>query len=160
MLGRVSARFKESRAFKAIDFIFTFVIYYILALGAHEMFHAQLARMLGYEAITKFPSLTSGYVLISPFPTNMIHILLIGLAGGGLVALFYVILSFVTDDWETDMVMWFYVPFQGIYAVLEVLYLLRHLNIVFLGLVPPAIALVPFMWKITERRKENTHNAL
>jgi len=153
LLDRFFPNYKDSATFKMIDFIFTFLIYFFMALGAHEMFHAQLGRMLGYQAIVHFPSWTSGFVTFTPLPVDLLHIFLIGIAGGGLVALFFFGISFVTDDWETDMVMWFFVPFQGIYAILEVLYMMHLVGIVFLGLVPPAIAVVPFIWKITERRK-------
>ena len=46
----------KERIKTAVDFVITFLVYLLLSLGAHEMFHAEIARMLGYNATVSFPS--------------------------------------------------------------------------------------------------------
>ena len=143
----------QSRLFKGADLLVTFAIYFLLSLAAHEMFHAQLARELGYGAVVKFPSWASGYVLINPFPINVLHIAIIGLVGGGLVALFYLLISIFTSDWETNLIMFYFVPWQALYAVMEVLYLLRYVPISILGTVPALVAVIPLTYKVWKDSK-------
>ena len=136
------------------DFIITFVVYLLLSLGAHEMFHAEIARMLGYNASASFPSWNSGYTVISPLPSSLLHKFLISVAGGGLVALFYFLIGLFTRDWETGMIMKFFVPWQAVYALFEFGYMLGYIPLKFLGIVPFVLgAIIGFYFLFRSKRK-------
>jgi hypothetical protein len=138
----------------AADFVITFVLYLLLSLGAHEMFHAEIARMLGYNATVSFPSWSSGYTVISPLPSSLLHKFLISVAGGGLVALFYFLIGLFTRDWETSLIMKFFVPWQGIYALFEFGYMLGYVPINLLGTVPFVLgAIIGFYFLGRSKRK-------
>ena len=110
------------------------------------MFHAEIARILGYNATVSFPSWSSGYTVISPLPSSIFHKFLIGIAGGGLVALFYFLIALFTKDWETSLIMKFFVPWQVIYAIFEFGYLLGYIPIKLLGTVPFLLGAIIFSY--------------
>ena len=138
----------------AADFVVTFLVYLLLSLGAHEMFHAEIARMLGYNATVSFPSWSSGYTVISPLPSSVLHKFLISIAGGGLVALFYFLVGLFTRDWETGLIMKFFVPWQGIYAIFEFGFMLGFIPIKLLGTVPFVLgAIIGFYFLMRSKRE-------
>ena len=144
----------KERIKTAVDFVITFLVYLLLSFGAHEMFHAEIARMLGYNATVSFPSWSSGYTFISPLPSSILHKFLISIAGGGLVALFYFLIGLFTRDWETGLIMKFFVPWQGIYAIFEFGYMLGYVPIKFLGTVPCVLgAIIGFYFLMRSKRK-------
>lgn len=112
------------------------------------MWHCRIAEALGYQAKAWFPNWISGFTLIEPFPTSAIHLALIGIAGGGGVALFYVLISHFTNDWETDLVLWFYAPLHGFYAIFEMAYMLRFVPLWALSTLPIIPAFVVLLWKL------------
>ncbi len=132
------------------DVLVTLVIYYLVGVAAHEFWHCRIAEALGYGARACFPSWISGFVVVEPFPTDPLHIALIGVAGGGGVALLYALISHFTADWETDLVLWFFAPLHGFYAVCEVFYVLRLLPLWALGALPVPPALVVLLWKLRQ----------
>ena len=159
-MSRLS-RFKKSRYFVLLDFIITLAVYYLLIPGVHEAFHCNIARLLGYKAYAHFPTFISGYVTIVPYPTNTLHIILIGVAGGGFVALFYALVSLFTSDWETDLVMRLFIPHSALYAILEPVYLLGYISLTLAGILPCIFSVTLFvMLMIKEGHKNKLYRAL
>lgn len=131
-----------------LDFVLTFAFYWIFSVGAHELFHTQVAHSLGYQSYAYYPNLFSGYATIEPFPTSGVDIFLISIAGGGLVALFFFIISYFTDDWETKTVLWFFFPLHGSYCIMEALYMFKLISISVLATAPTIIALIVVVIKL------------
>jgi len=124
--------------------------------GIHEAFHCNIARMLGYEATAHFPTFFSGYVLLTPYPTNILDIFLIGIAGGGMVALFYALIALFTNDWETDLIMRLFVPLSASYALLEPIYLLGIISLTILSTLPSLIAISIFGMLMLREGSDNS----
>ena len=136
---------KNNRIWKASDMLITLVLYYMMGVALHEYWHANVARILGYSASAHFHWF-SGWVDLPVFPTNPLHIILIGIVGGGGVALFYILISLFTNDWETKMVLNLFAPLHGTYAICEVLYLFELISIQVLAVIPIVITVSILIW--------------
>jgi hypothetical protein len=122
------------------------MIYYLLSIGAHELFHASLARSLGYKAQTSFYWFW-GYVSFQDVPVGW-HAWAIPLIGGLAVALLYILISHFTEDWETDMVLTFFAPLHGSYAVMEALWFNGFVPIWAAKLLPLPVAVATLIWRL------------
>lgn len=125
----------RSELWKISDFWITFILYYAVGVALHEYWHANVAKILGYSATANFHWF-SGWINLSPYPINPFHIILIGIVGGGGVALFYMLIALFTEDWKTRMVLHIFAPLHGTYAICEVLYLFEYISIQTLAIVP------------------------
>jgi len=130
------------------DYAFTFLFYYLASLTLHEYIHYMTGTLLGYTAEAHFEWLT-GYVLFIE-PVSLFDIWIIGIAGGLITGLLLLGISFFTEDWETDMILYFFIPLQKIYAFFQGLYLLGKLPVVIVGTVPVILAALVWLviWSI------------
>jgi len=134
---------------KFIDFSVTFILYWVAAVGLHEMAHALTGQALGWTASVSYPSPFAGWVSFPQWQQiPFIHVVLIAFAGGATVCVLYLILSHYTEDWETDMVLWFFAPMHGIYAIFEVGYIMHVIPIWVLASIPVLPAVIIWMLKL------------
>jgi len=128
----------RERVYLAADLLITFVIYWLMGVALHEYWHANVARALGYPTKAVF-GWTWGYVVPEVMPAGW-DAWVIALSGGGGVALFYIWIAFFVDDWEHDLVMWFFAPLHGSYAIFEALWYAAGVPFVWALIVPPVFA--------------------
>jgi len=67
------------KAHKAVDFLISLAVYYILAVFAHEAFHYIACKALGGDGYITFPGIIAGYFYPTVLPP---HSWIVGLAGG------------------------------------------------------------------------------
>jgi len=134
------------------DLLATFVIYWLMGVALHEYWHANVARMLGYQARAAF-GWSWGFVAFEIMPAGW-HAWIIAFAGGGGVALFYVLIAHFTCDWEHDLVMRFFAPLHGVYAVFEMLWFAGLAPFIFALVIPPVAALIVAVEYMTRNEKE------
>ena len=134
---------------KFIDFTVTFVLYWIFGSATHEMAHALTGQALGWAAGVSYPNPFMGWTSFPQWQQiPFLHVVLIAFAGGAVVCAIFIILSYYTTDWETDMVLWLFAPLHGIYAVFEVGYILHIIPLWALASIPILPAMVIWFWKL------------
>lgn len=136
-----------------VDLLFVFVIYYMIGVSAHEFFHYNVGSMLGYTPSAHF-TWFSGYVTFTPSFT-VPDAIMVGIAGGLGVCIFYVLLSYFTDDWESDMSLHFFAVLHGVYSVHEVLWVLGKIPIELMAIVPILFAAGWMILFEFNRKKKN-----
>lgn len=123
-----------------LDVAFVFIIYYMIGVYAHEAFHYNIGGMLGYTPSAHF-TWFSGYVTFTP-SFAVPDAIMIGIAGGLGVCIFYVLLSYFTSDWESDLALQFFAVLHGVYSVHEVLFVLHKIPKELMAFVPIIFATV------------------
>jgi len=137
---------------KIADYVTTGIVYYIAGVTLHEFFHYRVASVLGYEVEAHFPTLLSGFVSI-PSSIPPLHLFMIGIAGGAFTCLFFALTSLFTKDVQTDVVLGFFAPIHGFYAVFEVLYLFNVLPLWVSGTVPVMLSAPILLFKVLVKQR-------
>ena len=132
-----------------IDVFYTLIFYLIVTCAVHEMSHSLVGNLLGWQSFVSFPNPFSGW---TSFPQWAImplsNVIIIAFAGGAITCLLMMLMSYFTEDWETDLILYFIIPMQGIYAIFEIGYILRYFDIMILGTLPSLLALPITFWLI------------
>jgi hypothetical protein len=134
------------------DVSFMFIIYYMVGVAIHEFMHYNIGSMLGYTPSAHF-TWVSGYVTFTPSFT-VPDAIMIGIAGGLGVCIFYVLLSYFTSDWESDLALQFFAVLHGVYSVHEVLWVLGKIPKELMAFVPIIFASVWAIYFEFHRKQE------